>query len=247
MNATEERRPLTPTTTWIITYGDAVTLLLTFFILTTVILSKAQQTVYLYLQELLSETEYNLKSYVEETGQSDVISFDQTTKGVKITIANAKIFDSNEAEIKGEFRPTLQAIAELLRKSTIVYGADTVAVDSAAVPSAGGRSLFGPLMNRFQEAGKELKVEIRVEGHTDNQPIIRGKFANNLELSTARALSVVNFLSETAPLPKSRFSALGYGEYRPIATNATEEGRALNRRVEIYVDAEIIDRQEFQE
>jgi chemotaxis protein MotB len=78
------------------------------------------------------------------------------------------------------------------------------------------------------------ELKIHVIGHTDNIPI-RSKFASNWELSAARALSAVHFLTEKAGVDPHRVGAVGYGEYRPLADNATEEGRAKNRRIAITI------------
>jgi chemotaxis protein MotB len=78
------------------------------------------------------------------------------------------------------------------------------------------------------------ELKIHVIGHTDNVPI-HTKFASNWELSTARALAAVHFLTERAGLDPHRVGAVGYGEYRPLADNATEEGRAKNRRIAITI------------
>jgi chemotaxis protein MotB len=77
-------------------------------------------------------------------------------------------------------------------------------------------------------------LKIHVIGHTDNVPI-RSRFASNWELSTARALAAVHFLTEKAGVDPHRVGAVGYGEYRPIADNATAEGRARNRRIAITI------------
>jgi chemotaxis protein MotB len=75
---------------------------------------------------------------------------------------------------------------------------------------------------------------IRVDGHTDDQQIgAGGAFANNWELSQARALSVVLYMSEELGIPPSRLAATGFGEFRPVATNETAQGRAQNRRIEL--------------
>ena len=73
------------------------------------------------------------------------------------------------------------------------------------------------------------------EGHTDNVPIHNQKFSNNNELSSFRALSVFDFFVENTNLEPSIMKHSGRGEYVPIADNATPEGRAMNRRVEIKV------------
>jgi chemotaxis protein MotB len=75
---------------------------------------------------------------------------------------------------------------------------------------------------------------IRVDGHTDDQQIAPGgEFDSNWELSQARALSVVLYMTEELGIPPNRLAAAGFGEYRPIATNETPQGRAQNRRIEL--------------
>jgi chemotaxis protein MotB len=77
--------------------------------------------------------------------------------------------------------------------------------------------------------------DIGIEGHTDNQPIKYSGWKSNWELSMARATSVLHYLVDKKGLAPQRVAATGYGEYRPVATNDTEEGRRLNRRVEIVI------------
>ncbi len=80
---------------------------------------------------------------------------------------------------------------------------------------------------------------IEIEGHTDNVPISRGRYANNNELSAARSLSVFDYLLGKTNLDPARIKNSGRGEYVPIADNSTEEGRARNRRVEIRIFNEL--------
>ncbi len=75
---------------------------------------------------------------------------------------------------------------------------------------------------------------IAIEGHTDNEPIKKSGWESNWELSTARATSVLHYLEEKGTEP-NRLQATGYGEYRPVASNDTKEGRQKNRRVEIII------------
>ncbi len=77
--------------------------------------------------------------------------------------------------------------------------------------------------------------DIIVEGHTDNKKISNQYFDSNWELSTARATAVVRLLKNKYGLPPNRLGALGYGQYRPIASNQTAQGRAENRRVVFWV------------
>lgn len=76
---------------------------------------------------------------------------------------------------------------------------------------------------------------IIIEGHTDNVPISTSRFRDNWQLSTERALSVLNYILREKNLNASRFSAAGYGEYNPVVPNDTPANRSLNRRVEIVV------------
>jgi len=78
-------------------------------------------------------------------------------------------------------------------------------------------------------------LEIRVEGHSDNQPIHNSQFRSNWELSTARAMAVLRLLVDQAGFDPKKLSASGYGEYRPVADNTTAEGRRMNRRVDLVV------------
>jgi chemotaxis protein MotB len=77
--------------------------------------------------------------------------------------------------------------------------------------------------------------QIRVEGHTDNVPIHTLQFKSNWELSTARATQVVTLLTGRYGLDPEQISVAGYSEYRPVASNETEEGRKTNRRVDLVV------------
>ena len=77
--------------------------------------------------------------------------------------------------------------------------------------------------------------DIGIEGHTDNEPIKYSGWKSNWELSTARALSVLHYLIDEKGVAPIRVSAIGYGEYRPIASNSNKEGRQANRRVEIVI------------
>jgi chemotaxis protein MotB len=84
-------------------------------------------------------------------------------------------------------------------------------------------------------------IKVHVIGHTDNVPIrasARNRFPSNWELSTARATAAVRFLTENAGVDPRRLGAVGYGEFRPVADNATPEGRARNRRIAITILSE---------
>lgn len=77
-------------------------------------------------------------------------------------------------------------------------------------------------------------LNVGIEGHTDNRPIKKSGWKSNWELSTARALSVLHYLSGKN-VAEPRLAAIGYGEYKPVASNDSKEGRQKNRRVEIVI------------
>lgn len=79
---------------------------------------------------------------------------------------------------------------------------------------------------------------LRIEGHTDNLPIHNARFNSNWELSTARATEVVRLLVTEFGFAPDRLSAAGYGEFHPIADNASSDGRSANRRVDIVILSE---------
>jgi chemotaxis protein MotB len=82
---------------------------------------------------------------------------------------------------------------------------------------------------------KGTSVDIRVEGHTDNIPVGSGRWRSNWELSSARATAALLVLAHQGGIEPGRLSAAGFGEFRPIASNDTPEGRARNRRVDLVV------------
>ena len=93
-------------------------------------------------------------------------------------------------------------------------------------PDAG--AVLAPLARLFSECSNPILVE----GHTDDVRIVGGRFKSNWELSAARSFAVVEFLIAQGLEPQ-RFQARGYGQYRPVASNLTAEGRGENRRIEI--------------
>ncbi len=90
------------------------------------------------------------------------------------------------------------------------------------------------VLNAVAKVIRDMPNEVVVEGHTDDKPIVSGEFRSNWELSAARAFSVVRYFIEQG-VDSKRLSAIGYGEYRPLYPNDTEEHRAFNRRIEIDI------------
>lgn len=97
--------------------------------------------------------------------------------------------------------------------------------------------LLGRISDIFTAHAGDIEG-IRIEGHTDDRPIKNEQFDSNWELSTSRAVNVLRWLAGRSPLGPEKFSAVGYGEFHPIADNGTAENRAKNRRVDFLIETE---------
>ncbi len=149
--------------------------------------------------------------------------------------AAAQMAKGLENEMRADLESKDVTISNLKGKLTVNI-LDRVMFDSGeAILKPAGESVMRKVATIL--AGHP-QLKIHVIGHTDNVPIrpeARNRFASNWELSTARALAAVHFLTEKAGVDPRRVGAVGYGEYRPLADNATAEGRARNRRIAITI------------
>lgn len=110
---------------------------------------------------------------------------------------------------------------------------DTALFPSGSADIASGARRFGTEIAKMLVP---LNQKIIISGHTDNIPINTSEFPSNWDLSAKRAVNFMKFLlSQQEKLQPNRFSAVGYGEFRPIAPNSVEDGRGKNRRVEVLV------------
>lgn len=207
---------------WMTTYGDIMTLLVTFFVL------------------LISMSEIRMKKF------RDAISNFQRQPGVfsgsRSVVPADYSSGSQRARQRAErYEQFLKKIEERglgrkIQADLKEEGIHVVIADSLMFRTGRAR-LLKPSRTVLRELANLLGPDVGsvvVEGHTDNRPIQTRKFPSNWELSTARAASSVRFLQETAPeYDSSRFRAVGHASTDPRASNRTEEGRAKNRRVEI--------------
>jgi chemotaxis protein MotB len=150
------------------------------------------------------------------------------------------------AEVQGTYDELVGKLEEEIQRGEVriseLKGKLTVNVVDKILFDSGQADLKPAGIKVLKQIGDILKSavdkDIQVEGHTDNVPI-RGTLAQvyptNWELSTARATTVLHFLQDKADIPGERLSAVGYGEYQPIASNSTPEDRALNRRIQIVL------------
>jgi len=152
------------------------------------------------------------------------------------------------AEVQGTYDELVGKLEEEIQRGEVkiseLKGKLTVNVVDKILFDSGKAELKPEGIKVLQQIGDILKAaadkDIQVEGHTDNVPIsgaLAHKFPSNWELSTARANTVLHFLQDKATISGERLSAVGYGEYRPVSSNATVQGRALNRRIQIVLTA----------
>ena len=191
----------------------------------------------------------SLQTKLEDANASLASALDQNQKDKdQIAALQSKVADLEQEKdaaaqmakgLENEMRADLESkdvtISNLQGKLTVNI-LDRVMFDSGeAILKPAGESVMRKVAAIL--AGHP-QLKIHVIGHTDNVPIrpeARNRFASNWELSTARALAAVHFLTEKAGVDPRRVGAVGYGEFRPLADNATAEGRARNRRIAITI------------
>lgn len=155
--------------------------------------------------------------------------------GSGVLPGSARVEDHERAK----FAQTLSADPVLMQSAKIrqTKSGLIVSLTEAGVFAPGEASLGEQAQTLIKKLAENLKTTnalIRVEGHTDSVPISNAKFSSNWELSTARAANVLQKLVEEGIAPE-RLSAAGYGGFQPLADNATPEGRAQNRRVDVVI------------
>jgi len=165
--------------------------------------------------------------------------------GKKLNIALAKKINELE-KYQSEFFKRLKKIlgenpAIQVQGDRFVFQAGLLFKSASADLGAEGRTYLAALAHTLQEVSnkipKDLKWILRIDGHTDRIPIHNEIFASNWELSTARAVSVVRFLSQKG-IPKNRMAAAGFSKYHPIDSADTPEAYKKNRRIEIKLTSQ---------
>ncbi len=215
---------------WMATFADMMTLLMTFFVL------------------LLSMASLDQQKVMEALGSLRG-SFGVLERGTKTDIAVKEILPSLEivAVTKPQrIQKSFESVRIFLSRRNMenLIEADlndegiVLNIDSSLLFQPGGAEI-GPKSSEFLENVMEILRQnlgnVRVEGHTDNIPIKTERYPSNWELSTARAVKILRHFVEVGKIDAQRFSAVGYGEIRPITSNETPEGRAKNRRVAIVL------------
>ena len=237
--------------TWLIPYADLLTLLLALFVI-------------LFASSKLDSKKYEMIMQALNSAFNNGISFFQQPSVVKVSDNPPEPFatknnkagtldnETNERleQLKKEtedLEQLKQKLDRYIEENGLTTQLETKLTNEMLMISIREHALFASGSATVREESKKLAVaisdmlaqypeyEVEVAGHTDNVPIHNAQFESNWDLSTERALNFMKILLQNKNVAPERFRAIGYGEYRPIDTNDTPEGRARNRRVEVNI------------
>ncbi len=212
---------------WMATFSDMATLLLTFFIL------------------LLSFATMDIVKFRDAMGSiQQALGFMPVGTGMFQQSSSPANFDLPVSKGAGGVNQQLSNdIKEMIEERGLQDDIDFESTPRGVILRVKGRLFFPPgdaslkpeaypILDRIAELIKKFPYRVSIEGHTDNIPIKSAKYASNWELSMARALSVLRFLTKSKGIDPKKLSIAGFADTKPIAPNDTPEGRAKNRRVE---------------
>ena len=215
---------------WLLTYADMITLLFVLFIVLFA-LSKVNEAKYRQFQESLRENKIVGVSIVKGTtvtaprGPQPLNptpdQLHQLATAIAKALAKAHLASSVSLSV------TAQGLVEGL-----VNGSTFFQTDSAQLSPQGVQ-----VVDISAQVIARHPASIEVAGYTDNQPITGGPFHNNWSLAAARATTVVDEMTATVGIDPSRVVAVSYGQYHPVASDASASGQAQNRRVNIIVSS----------
>lgn len=232
---------------WMNTYGDMVTLLLTFFVLlfsfSTIDAKKWKAIV----QSFSGKTEYDgPTATLDPDFDLDSVVFPSVTPEPSVSPDQA-----DGAKMARMFNELYQKVRNHITINGLDYALNVSKDDDLIIIRITDTALFGSgqesirpeainlldsIVSLFEQYDEAIQ-RIQIEGHTDNVPIHSARFKSNWDLSTSRAVSVVQYCIENSSLSPMKYTASGYGEYHPIADNDTEEGKAKNRRVDFVIQS----------
>ena len=156
-------------------------------------------------------------------------------KGVLSSAAEAQSLQEAKEEIQKALNPEIQRreVSMSMRREGLVVSLKEMGFFDSGSATIRPGSLDA--ISRLAGVLKQRPENLRIEGHTDNVPIHTARFATNWELSTARATDLIQLLITNYGIPPGHLSAAGYGEFHPVASNDTPEGRAQNRRLDVVI------------
>ncbi|WAJ36046.1 flagellar motor protein MotD [Pseudomonas sp. GOM7] len=228
---------------WLVSYADFITLLFAFFVVMYSI-SSINEGKYKILSDSLTgvfnqpdrsvkpipvgEERPRSSQAQDDTPDDDSEMTDTTLRSIASSVRSAfgDLLQSDQLTIRGN-----EMWIEIELSSSLLFpSGDALPNDKAFDIIEKVAKILAPYEN-----------PVKVEGFTDNLPIQTSQFPTNWELSAARAASIVRMLAMDGVNP-ARLSAVGYGEYQPVADNATPEGRARNRRVVLVISRDLDNR-----
>lgn len=236
---------------WLVSYADFITLLFAVF----VTLYAMSQTDKKKVDEVAASyrsafgiTVGSPPGKVEVIRRVDVLSIPSDNREEQSSLKNRATDRAVEsaAQIKG-YKGLVAVLEKLLNENgklqesmemRVTKRGLVISLKEAGVFAPGSAEINEasyPLLSRIADALRPYDNRVSFEGHTDNRPAGTGKYQSNWELSVARATAVAQYFIDRQELVPDKMSVSGFGQYHPVANNATEEGRRRNRRVEIVV------------
>ncbi len=242
---------------WLVSYADFITLLFAFFVVMYSI-SSVNEGKYRVLSDSISSafnpSQAGLPIKLNNPLKPPIVSPAAMSSADFSTTQNLSAYGGVEAS--REDKINLRKIAARISKDLAPLIDDKlvkvkkndlwieIEIKSSILFGSGKASLQAtsrPVLRDVAKVLSDFNNQIQVEGFTDNVPIATENFRSNWELSAARAATVVHLFSRAGVKP-SRLSAVGYGEFKPVADNTTAKGRQANRRVKIIVLSDAIAR-----
>ena len=246
---------------WLISYADFITLLFAFFVVMYSI-SQVNDSKYRVLSDTFIEA-FNQPTDAQTNSEPQdnlspstaiIAPIDMGQTAVEPVSGEQSSAVRTDVEMQGVDEPlktsdeltqisdlVAEKFAQLINDQLIQISSNElwlqIELKDSILFSSGSADTSNQAQMIFDEIAGILKNysnPVQVEGFTDNIPINSVKYPTNWELSTARASAIVKYLASKGVAPE-RLSAVGYGEYQPVAENDTEQGRAQNRRVTIMV------------
>ena len=211
---------------WVMTYGDMMSLLLTFFVLI-VSFSSMQETKFEQAAASLSE------AFGVMANPESVIEFNEPIMPNHNPQRDAEVLYEVRSVEKDILDNNLQDQIEV----EVTEDGVLIRINAPFLFTSGGADLRGEprrFLDKLAGFFNRNPHKVKIEGHTDDIPINSTRYPSNWDLSAARAVSVARYF-QSMGVPPDRIEATGRGEHHPISANDTPEGRAKNRRVEIFL------------
>lgn len=219
---------------WLQTYADTVTLLLTFFVLlysfSSVDAQKFKQISTAFQSVLSGQNGETVFDFNMKNGDIPLVG-ETTQMGSATGGKENELYDKVKSAVQ---KSNLQESVKIKSDARgVLLELDDSILFEIAQADIKQNSL--PILDKINKIISTLPNSVMVEGHTDNVPIKNYKYDSNWELSTQRAVNVLRYFVETKKQNPQRFTAAGYGEFKPIHPNDTLENRSKNRRVTIVI------------